>query len=132
MASPFARSGHGRRPGRHDTSRAFDAALTTIACGRDAVITASGQPGYRLAGIRDGSQHGALRLRWCSCGAIPFAWVSFHRHGRHILQLVGFCSAGACCVLVPEFHAQAALSLLAQERITGVAALPDRAVCRTT
>jgi fatty-acyl-CoA synthase len=41
-------------------------------------------------------------------------------------QLVGFCSAGACCVLVPRFHAETMPSLLVQERITvfaGVAAM---------
>jgi acyl-CoA synthetase (AMP-forming)/AMP-acid ligase II len=41
-------------------------------------------------------------------------------------QLVGFCLAGACCVLVPSFHAETALSLVREERITvfaGVAAM---------
>jgi acyl-CoA synthetase (AMP-forming)/AMP-acid ligase II len=49
----------------------------------------------------------------------------FHATGT-ASQLVGFCSAGACCVLVPGFHAETVLSLLAREGITvfaGVAAM---------
>jgi fatty-acyl-CoA synthase len=36
-------------------------------------------------------------------------------------QLVGFVSGGACCVLVPRFHAEALPSLVAEEGITVVA-----------
>ena len=41
-------------------------------------------------------------------------------------QLVGFVSAGACCVLAPGFHAETTLSLVAAEKVTmfaGVAAM---------
>ena len=49
----------------------------------------------------------------------------FHATGA-VSQLVGFLSAGACCVIVPAFRAEAALRLIRDERITvfaGVAAM---------
>jgi fatty-acyl-CoA synthase len=49
----------------------------------------------------------------------------FHATGA-VSQLVGFISAGACCVLTPRFHADTVLELFVSERITvfaGVAAM---------
>jgi acyl-CoA synthetase (AMP-forming)/AMP-acid ligase II len=49
----------------------------------------------------------------------------FHATGT-ASQLIGFVSAGACCVFTPAFHAETAVELMADERITvfaGVAAM---------
>src|SRR4051812_5140377 len=49
----------------------------------------------------------------------------FHATGT-AFQLIGFVSAGACCVFTPAFHAETAVELMADERITvfaGVAAM---------
>src|SRR3954451_5487197 len=49
----------------------------------------------------------------------------FHATGT-ASQLIGFISAGACCVFTPAFHADTAVELMADERITvfaGVAAM---------